>query len=135
MFMEYFFLLVGIAILVLAFMILSRFTKAGKTGDESAPPAPGFVTCPVCGMPLSKGENLHSKIFRPMTTPDQRMTVQGCPHCYPRVMPGISRRCPVCGKPLSLDDELVARLFNRTDNKKHVMILGCSKCMSLRARD
>ena len=87
-----------------------------------------FVRCPICSTPLAKDENLHSRIFRPMDTADQRMTVQGCPHCYPVPEPGVKRSCPVCGKPIELDGELLARLFNRTKEKKHVMIVGCKNC-------
>lgn len=63
-----------------------------------------------------------------MDTADQRMTVQGCPHCYPVPEPNVKRTCPVCGKPIGLDGELLARLFNRTKEKKHVMIVGCKNC-------
>ena len=87
-----------------------------------------FVRCPLCSTPLAKDEDLFSRIYRPMTTADQRMTVHGCPHCYPKPEAGIKRSCPVCGKEVPLDGELIARLFNRTEGKKHVMITGCSVC-------
>ena len=87
-----------------------------------------FVRCPLCSTPLAKNEDMFSRIYRPMTTADQRMTVHGCPHCYPRPEPGVKRSCPVCGKEVPLDGELIARLFNRTEGKKHVMITGCSVC-------
>ena len=87
-----------------------------------------FVRCPLCSTPLAKNEDMFSRIYRPMTTADQRMTVHGCPHCYPRPEPGVKRSCPVCGKEVPLDGELIARLFNRTEGKKHVMIMGCSVC-------
>ena len=57
-----------------------------------------FVRCPLCSTPLAKNEDMFSRIYRPMTTADQRMTVHGCPHCYPRPEPGVKRSCPVCGK-------------------------------------
>lgn len=91
-----------------------------------------FVRCPVCSTPLAQGENLVSRIFRPMTTSDQRMNVLGCPHCYPKTEIGVKRFCPVCKKEISLEQYLVARLFNRTENKKHVMIMGCSRCLEKR---
>ena len=87
-----------------------------------------FVRCPLCSTPLAKNEDMFSRIYRPMTTADQRMTVHGCPHCYPRPEPGVKRSCPVCGKEVPLDGELIARLFNRTEGKKHVIITGCSVC-------
>lgn len=86
-----------------------------------------FVRCPVCNTPLAKNENLSSKIFRPMDTPDQRMIVMGCPHCYPAVESGLSRSCPVCHRTIPQDGYLVARLFNRTGTKKHVIITSCSE--------
>lgn len=91
-----------------------------------------FVRCPLCSTPLAKNEDMFSRIYRPMTTADQRMTVHGCPHCYPRPEPGVKRSCPVCGKEVPLDGELIARLFNRTEGKKHVMITGCSVCYKVR---
>ena len=92
-----------------------------------------FVRCPLCSTPLAKNEDMFSRIYRPMTTADQRMTVHGCPHCYPRPEPGVKRSCPVCGKEVPLDGELIARLFNRTEGKKHVMITGCSVCYKVRS--
>ncbi|MBQ7158003.1 MAG: hypothetical protein IJS09_01065 [Treponema sp.] len=86
-----------------------------------------FVRCPVCNTPLAKTDNLSSKVFRPMDTPDQRMIVMGCPHCYPTAEPGIKRSCPVCGKTIPTDGYLVARLFNHAHNKKHVIITSCSE--------
>jgi uncharacterized protein with PIN domain len=88
-----------------------------------------FVRCPMCNTPLAKGEELTSRIFRPMDTPDQRMNVMGCPHCYPHPERGAERRCPVCGREVLPEGYLIARLFNRSDTKKHVMIMGCTNCM------
>jgi len=39
------------------------------------------------------------------------------------------RRCPVCGREVLPEGYLIARLFNRSDTKKHVMIMGCTNCM------
>lgn len=89
-----------------------------------------FVRCPLCSTPLAYGENLVSRIFRPMNTPDQRMTVLGCPHCYPAAENKVQRICPVCKKNVPADGYLIARLFNREKNKKHVMITGCTVCSS-----
>lgn len=126
---------VGVAIIVLA---LRFFLSLRKT----APSAPDvsalrtqkdergntiFVRCPVCDTPLAKTDNLASKIFRPMDTPDQRMIVMGCPHCYPVCESGLSRSCPVCHRTIPSDGYLVARLFNHRNNKKHVIVTGCSE--------
>ena len=90
-----------------------------------------FIRCPVCNTPLAKSDNLSSTIYHPMNVPDQRMTIAGCPHCYPQAEPGIRRSCPVCGKALSADGYLIARLFNKP-GKKHVIVAGCAHCIRSR---
>lgn len=135
--MDYFFMSVGAVILILALMLLLKFKptqrNAPKKNDnlrtqKNESGAIEFVRCPLCSTPLAKNEDMFSRIYRPMTTADQRMTVHGCPHCYPAPESGVQRKCPVCGKTVPLDGELIARLFNRTEGKKHVMITGCSEC-------
>ena len=124
---------VGVSLVVFALRLVSRFAR------RQTPVAPGlrtqkdehgntvFVRCPLCNTPLAKDENLASKIFRPMDTPDQRMIVMGCPHCYPVPERGVERTCPVCHRPVPNDGHLVARLFNHRNNKKHVIVTGCSE--------
>ncbi|MBQ9281827.1 MAG: hypothetical protein IJ207_06465 [Treponema sp.] len=135
--MDYFFMFVGAIILILALMLFMKFKKMQQKPipqkndlrtqkDENG--RIDFVRCPLCSTPLAKNEDMFSRIYRPMTTADQRMTVHGCPHCYPRPEPGVKRTCPVCGKEVPLDGELIARLFNRTEGKKHVLVTGCSEC-------
>ena len=91
------------------------------------------VKCPVCSSQLFVGEQLISKVYRPMKVPDQLMTISGCPHCYPGCEPGVKRICPVCHKSLRADQNLTARLFNKSVGKKHVHIIGCSNCHKPRA--
>ena len=91
------------------------------------------VKCPVCSSSLFIGENLISKVYRPMKVPDQLMTIQGCPHCFPRCEPGVKRLCPVCHKEVEQTEYLTARLFNKAVGKKHVHIIGCSNCHKPRA--
>ena len=93
---------------------------SGKTASN--------VKCPICGSGLAAGENLISKVYRPMNVPDQLMSIMGCPHCYPKGGQGIKRICPVCHQLMDDDDILTARLFNKSAGRKHVHILGCSKC-------
>ena len=135
--MDYFFLFMGSVILILALMIFMKFKKMqartpqkdnNLRTQKNESGGIEFVRCPLCSTPLAKNEDMFSRIYRPMNTPDQRMTVHGCPHCYPRPEPGVRRTCPVCGKEVPLEGELIARLFNRTEGKKHVMITGCSVC-------
>ena len=91
------------------------------------------VKCPLCATSLYVGENLVSKVYRPMNVPDQLMIVMGCPHCYPTCEPGVKRICPVCHKSVGPDQSLTARLFNKAVGKKHVHVIGCSNCHSPRA--
>lgn len=102
-------------------------TRAGKQSNMQP------VKCPVCQSELFVGEQLISKVYRPMKVPDQLMTIQGCPHCYPKCEPGVARICPVCHKAIAPDQALTARLFNKAVGKKHVHIIGCSNCHKPRA--
>lgn len=124
---------VGICILLALFTDRKKVKDAAKK-QTSQKPKTGpngevlMVTCPLCNTPLLKGQNLVTKVFRPMDVPDQRCNISGCPHCYPQPEPGIKRQCPCCGKEVPITGYLVARLFNYKDNKKHVRVTGCSRC-------
>jgi len=126
--MEFIFLLVGIAILIAALSYFA-FSKRNKQRPATQTQKPALVNCPMCGSGLQKGQNIYSKVFRPMNVPDQRCVISGCPHCYPVCEIGVKRVCPVCGKSVPPNGHLVARLFNKTQGKKHVMIVGCSSCL------
>lgn len=92
------------------------------------------VKCPVCSSSLYVGENLISKVYRPMNVPDQLMVIMGCPHCFPECEPGVVRTCPVCHKSVKKNQSLTARLFNKSGGKKHVHVVGCSNCHKPRAK-
>ena len=135
----YIFMFISVILILLALRIFKNFFGNGEKSKDNGLRTQkdengnvDFVRCPLCSTPLLKTDNLKSRIFRPMNTPDQRMTVQGCPYCYPVPKPGIRRMCPVCGKDVPPDGELIARLFNRAEGKKHVMVTGCSNCVSRR---
>ena len=68
-----------------------------------------------------------------MNVPDQLMIIMGCPHCYPKMEPGLKRICPVCRKEVAQNQSLTARLFNKSLGKKHVHVIGCSNCHKPRA--
>lgn len=87
-----------------------------------------LVTCPLCNSALLPGEDLFTRVYRPMNVPDQLCTINGCPHCFPKPEPGLSRKCPVCHKEVPGDGHLIARLFNKTTGKKHVIVTGCNQC-------
>lgn len=122
------YLLLGIASVVIIALIcwLTAYSKS----QQNRKPTKKLqnVKCPLCDSSLFKGENLISKVYRPMNVPDQLMTVSGCPHCFPKCEPGVKRICPVCHSEVSANGNLTARLFNKKDGKKHVHILGCSNC-------
>ncbi len=121
----------SVIVIVVALSYFANFNKP-KAQPSKKPqgqnPGVAMVNCPMCNMPLMKGQNLISKVYRPMTVPDQRCTINGCPHCYPQPEPGVKRQCPCCGKEVPITGYLVARLFNYKDNKKHVRVTGCSRC-------
>ena len=127
--MEFLLLLIGIAILILALSYFAIGKKRPKKIPAPESQKRALVNCPICGSPLLNGQNIFSKVFRPMNVPDQRCVISGCPHCYPVCQAGVKRQCPVCGKAVPADGHLVARLFNKGGQKKHVMIVGCSSCL------
>ena len=120
-----------IILLLAAILAVNSRKKAAALQKKNSNIQP--VKCPVCQSELFVGEQLISKVYRPMKVPDQLMTIQGCPHCYPKCEPGVSRVCPVCHKAIAPDQALTARLFNKAVGKKHVHIIGCSNCHKPRA--
>ena len=132
-FMDY--LLMGGAVCVIIALIAwyikySNSKNQKNTRQKNLQP----VKCPLCDSNLFVGENIISKVYRPMNVPDQLMIVMGCPHCYPRCEPGLKRICPVCHKEVAPDQSLTARLFNKALGKKHVHVVGCSNCHKPRAQ-
>lgn len=123
----------GLAVCVIIALIVCYVRFFGKKGSakKSRPVQP--VKCPLCDSSLYVGENIISKVYRPMNVPDQLMIVMGCPHCYPVCEPGLKRICPVCHKSVGPEQSLTARLFNKSLGKKHVHVVGCSNCHSPRA--
>ncbi|MCH5291907.1 MAG: hypothetical protein J1D88_09180 [Treponema sp.] len=89
-----------------------------------------LVSCPLCNSKLLPGEDIVSRVYRPMKVGDQRCTIHGCPHCYPAPEPGVKRTCPVCHKTVPVDQThyLVARLFTYANGKRHVVVTGCTEC-------
>lgn len=126
-----FFSVVIIALLAGMLAVWSRNKQKAQSAKKNSNMQP--VKCPVCQSELFVGEQLVSKVYRPMKVPDQLMTIQGCPHCYPKCEPGVFRTCPVCHKAVGPDQALTARLFNKAMGKKHVHIIGCSNCHKPRA--
>ena len=111
--------------------LLNRKKKENEKRRNEASLKGLLVNCPLCSSPLLPGEDLITRIYRPMNVPDQLCTINGCPHCYPVPQNGIERKCPVCHKTVPLKDgHLTARLFNRANGKKHVLITGCTECCS-----
>ena len=109
----------------------ARESEARRTEDRRKKAAEQglLIQCPLCSVHLLPGEDMISRVYRPMNVHDQYMTINGCPHCYPSPEPGVRRACPVCGREVPLEGGyLTARLFNKTSAKKHVIVTGCSEC-------
>lgn len=130
--MDYLMMGAAAAVIIALVYWIMRNGAGSKASSKSARPVQP-VKCPICQSDLFIGENLISKVFRPMNVPDQLMIVMGCPHCYPVCEPGVKRTCPVCGKTVGQDQSLTARLFNKQLGKKHVHVVGCSNCHRPRA--
>lgn len=120
-----------VVIIILLRFIIKYLNKQNSRNSKSKNLQP--VKCPLCNSSLFIGENLISKVYRPMKVPDQLMTISGCPHCFPRCEPGVKRICPVCHKEVGQNENLTARLFNKSVGKKHVHVIGCSNCHRPRA--
>ena len=131
------YLVIGTFCALIVFLLAATFIASSlrKSAERRKKKASNMqpVKCPVCQSELFVGEQLISKVYRPMKVPDQLMTIQGCPHCYPKCEPGVARVCPVCHKAIAPDQALTARLFNKAVGKKHVHIIGCSNCHKPRA--
>lgn len=128
---EYILLFFAILIILIALNYFSKFmfNKNTKKNIKKSQNTISFVNCPLCNTPLLKGENLVSKVYRPMNVNDQLCTIYGCPHCYPKCKPNITRTCPVCHKTVGQENYLISRLFNKTKSgKKHIIINGCGNC-------
>ena len=87
------FLLLGAYLSRKSFQKDEKAKKKSKRGRTQV----GAVCCPLCKSPLLKGEDLFSRVYRPMTVSDQRCTINGCPHCYPVSEAGLrwKKRCKI----------------------------------------
>ncbi len=131
--MFYFLSFIAVCVIV-AFLCWSILQARRKNQKNQKTKNVQSVKCPLCQTSLFVGENIYSKIYRPMNVPDQYCTISGCPHCFPVCESGVKRVCPVCHKEVSLNQNLTARLFNKAFGKKHVHILGCSNCHAPRSK-
>lgn len=135
--MSNFTIIVGIILAILffifAYSLYIKFTrnKVVRKDIPTVAATPSGILCPLCKSNLLKGENLFSRVFRPVkdgVESEQRCIILGCPHCHPYCQDGIKRICPVCHKKVPCDGHLVARLFTHAKGKRHVRITGCSEC-------
>ena len=89
----------------------------------------GKNICKHCGKPVEQNPGRREKKF----------CSDACRMKWWSAHPEMGKRsvrlvCPVCGKSVPADGHLVARLFNKTQGKKHVMIVGCSSCLKNEAK-
>lgn len=123
------YLIMGIAAVIIVILLFAIFKYNNKKNTQKTKSKIlQQVKCPICDSSLFVGENIISKVYRPMNVPDQLCTISGCPHCFPKCEPGLKRICPVCHKEVDQNGNLTARLFNKNVGKKHVHVLGCNKC-------
>lgn len=132
--MEYFLIGIAAVIIIIALMYFRKLyfssqKQKKQTNQNTNSNTGSFVNCPLCNSPLVKGQNIISKVYRPMDVYDQLCTIYGCPNCYPICKPNLTRTCPVCHKTVSQNGYLISRLFNKTKSgTKHVIINGCGEC-------
>lgn len=83
--------------------------------------------CPLCLTPLERGQRVHSVVYP--GTGDKIVEIYGCPNCRPKGGPTKAARvCPVCKQTLEEKDYVVGRMFERTAGRKHLHVLGCTRC-------
>ena len=90
---------------------------------EGAPGRP----CPLCNTPLERGQRVHSVVYPGKS--DKIVEIYGCPNCRPKTGSAKAERvCPVCKQTLEEKDYVVGRMFERPNEKKHLHVLGCTRC-------
>jgi uncharacterized protein YbaR (Trm112 family) len=83
--------------------------------------------CPLCQTPLERGQRVHSVVYPGKT--DKLVEIYGCPNCRPKTGPTKAARvCPVCRQTLADTDYVVGRMFQRSNKRKHLHVLGCTRC-------
>jgi len=128
------FITIGVSLLWFGYTLLIkqwsgiRFqwnSRQKRRGKGTAAPGDPQV-CPICSMPLDKGDLVRTLAFPSITGgKDRLMHIRGCYYC---LEDHFERFCPVCGATLGDDEILVARLFERSNRRPHVHVLGCSHC-------
>ena len=131
------FIILGIALVWFGYRVLfGQYVKVRRAawglqkkgvGKAGAP-----KVCLVCKAKLPKGELVKTRAFPSLTGgKDKLMHIQGCVFCLSGKR---TRICPVCSARLSTEDKLVARMFDRSFNRHHVHVIGCSHCRSEKRR-
>ena len=122
-------LILSALIIIMLLMYLFRSRSAGavttKKGEKLPVQGP-TKPCPLCREPLKPGERVHSVLYP--GKPDSLMEIYGCPYCEKETSKN-KRICPVCKEEMAADAVVIARVFEKP-GKKHVHVLGCSRCYS-----
>lgn len=117
--------------------LANRMAKKTRKSFEVLKP------CPLCDVMLRKGETVHTVVYTgakrravgneddgyeatSSSIEESMVHMFGCPYCYP-ANEEHPRTCPVCKDELQADDYVIARMFVR-NRKKHVHVLGCTRC-------
>ena len=124
------FILIAISVLIILLCFKSGLFGNGNKNisNRKKPKGEPKSNCPICNSPLYQGENVISRVYKGSDKTDQACTIMGCPHCFPKLEPGVERICPVCHKNIPLNGHLDAHLFFRDTGKRHVHITGCTEC-------
>lgn len=128
-------LLVLVLIAIIVGWLLRILLKEGRSrkGRKQSPPQGRLRgpfagrPCPLCNTRLEEGQRVQSVIYP--GTGDRIVEIYGCPNCHPRSGPPRTYRiCPVCRQELSPTDYVVGRMFERAEGRKHLHVLGCTRC-------
>jgi hypothetical protein len=139
-------LMVGVVvalILTLVKLRKSNFSQlANRMAKRTRESLEVLKPCPLCGTMLRRGETVHSVVFsggasasadggQPSSAQrrsriDYLTHIFGCPYCHP-ANDKHARTCPVCDQEMPADGYVIARMFEKP-GRKHVHVLGCTRC-------
>jgi hypothetical protein len=132
--------IIGLVVLIIILIITLLFSKKKLPNPDSvdmdleAGDNQGRRHCPLCAAPLKPGQTVKSKVIEIASGSKFKAPVKesishvfGCPYCYPANLTFI-RHCPACKVELEAKDYVIGRYFEKTGQKNHLHVLGCTRC-------